>query len=121
MKWFWPLIAAIWVACLAVIFYAEVPVSPRMAQTHAPTSPKSASRAISPGWYERADSSAVGAEITSWNMSRGETGVRCLCADGFEGRDEGQTFVVTKAPDHYGDTIGRRFKLKQRVCLNCAD
>lgn len=79
------------------------------------------SRPIKSGWYERDDSRAVGAGITGRNMSFGETGVRCLCAAGFRGYDDGNTFVVTAAPDGYSDTIGRRFKAKQIDCSNCAD
>lgn len=86
-------------------------------------------REIPWGWYERADSSAIGSGITSWNMSRGETGVRCMCAGdegtrehtGFWVRDTGDTFVVVKAPKGYGDTVGRKFKQEKKSCLNCAD
>jgi len=78
-------------------------------------------------WYQRADSQAIGSGITSWNMSRGETGVRCMCNNdghghsGFWVQDHGETFVVVKAPEGYSDTIGRTFKWKKINCLNCAD
>jgi hypothetical protein len=66
---------------------------------------------IKPGRYERADSRAIGDQITAWNMSVGETNVRCLGADGFFGLDTGNgTFVITVAPEGYRDTLGRKFK-----------
>lgn len=68
--------------------------------------------AIKAGWYERADSKAVGGGITAYNMALGETGVRCLCVSGFQGYDEGSVFVITVAPSGYSDTIGRRFRSK---------
>lgn len=81
-----------------------------------------APHAIEWGWYVRADSRASGYGITGFNMSVGETGVRCLCGErGFAGYDVGGDFVVTKAPEGYDDTIGRRFHAKQVNCLTCAD
>jgi hypothetical protein len=84
------------------------------------------------GCYERADSEAIGSGITQWNISRGETGVRCMCAGyaedgnteehtGFFVQDFGKTFVVVKAPRGYSDTIGRTFKWKRSSAGNLAD
>jgi len=74
------------------------------------------------GWYERADSRAVGNRMTALNMSIGETGIHCMCSggkdstfehSGFFVQDQSDgTFVVVKAPEGYPDTIGRLFKWK---------
>lgn len=94
--------------------------------------PVFAQKEIPWGWYARADSGALGSGITSWNMSLGETGVRCMCAGyaedgntkehtGFFVHDHGETFVVVRAPRGYSDTIGRSFKWKQPTSGDVSD
>lgn len=80
-------------------------------------------RDLKPGWYQWADQSNSPARYAPAAMSHVDMSARCLCRPGFKVVDDSdnKTFIVTAAPAGFSDTVGKKFRAKERVCLNCAD
>lgn len=79
-------------------------------------------RALEPGWYQWVDQSNSPVRYAPVQMRGFDMSARCLCQSGFTVVDNSdKTFLVVTAPGGYGDTIGKEFKSREHLCLNCAD